>query len=181
MTTLAHRVIVIHSAKMGWPQAPIFQHHLALQVKKESLLCAPHPANGVQSVHFRSAKDTLWVRHSSASLIERFFPLAPTRRSYFYRLVLRTFLPWLLRSKKLEPAHVTGPCNYLCKVMYSEFVRIPKMLDYPCWCISWIHHLKPPLPFPLSLFHLLFATQFPDYQKTTPKNQDVHGETLTNY
>ena len=65
MTTLAHRVIVIHSAKMGWPQAPIFQHHLALQVKKESLLCAPHPANGVQSVHFRSAKDTLWVRHGS--------------------------------------------------------------------------------------------------------------------
>ena len=184
MTTLAHRVIVIHSAKMGWPQAPIFQHHLALQVKKESLLCAPHPANGVQSVHFRSAKDTLWVRHSSASLIERFFPLAPTRRSYFYRLVLRTFLPWLLRRKKLEPAHVTGPCNYLCKVVVLLWICIHyllKMYDVLRICqnskdvgLPLLVHLmdsplKAPPPFSFVPFPLFVCYPVPGLPKNHPK------------
>ena len=143
---------------MGWPQAPIFQHHLALQVKKESLLCAPHPANGVQSVHFRSAKDTLWVRHSSASLIERFFSLG----TYEEVLLLSLGSPDILALASAEQKVGTCSCDWTMQLsVQSDVLRIcenSKDVGLPLLVHLMDSPLKAPPPFsfvPFSTFCLL--------------------------
>ena len=184
MTTLAHRVIVIHSAKMGWPQAPIFQHHLALQVKKESLLCAPHPANGVQSVHFRSAKDTLWVRHSSASLIERFFSLG----TYEEVLLLSLGSPDILALASAEKKVGTCSCDWTMQLSVQSgsfimnlYTYLLKMYDVLRICenskdvgLPLLVHLmdsplKAPPPFSFVPFPLFVCYPVPGLPKNHPK------------
>ena len=62
-------------------------------------------------------------------------------------------------------------------MLYSEFVRIPKMLDYPCWCISWIHYLNPPSLF-LCPFPLFVCYPVPGLPKNHPKRTKIFMEKL---